>query len=112
MCLCIVWLDCLFKIIPQQRYAAQEQLKKATQNIKSVPDVVIKTQLQTAAKQEKEQSRIETDKQQGKPVKYGTSIVQVSGYVLWMFGHVTIDAWSCDYRCLVMFMTIDAWSCT
>ena len=61
-----------------QRYAAQEQFKKATQSPKSMPDVVIQNKLKTAARQEQEQSRQETEKQWGEPVKYGTTIVQVT----------------------------------
>ena len=34
-------LDCVFKILPMQRYSAQEQLNKATTNPKSMPEVVI-----------------------------------------------------------------------
>ena len=64
-----------------QRYAAQEQFKKATQGVKSMPEVVILRKLQTAAEQEKEQSCIETDKQYGQPVKYGTTMIQVSEYI-------------------------------
>ena len=33
--------DCIFKILPMQRYSAQEQFKKATQTTRSMPDVVI-----------------------------------------------------------------------
>ena len=60
-----------------QRYAAQEQHRKATQSVKSVPDVVILSKLQAAAEQEREQSKVETEKQCGMAVKYGTTIVQV-----------------------------------
>lgn len=60
-----------------QRYGAQEQFKKATQSTKSMPDIVILRKLQTAAEQEKGQSRIESEKQWGQSVKYGTTMIQV-----------------------------------
>ena len=63
-----------------QRYAAQEQHRKATQSAKTVPDIVILHKLQAAAEQEREQSKVETEKQWGVPVRYGTTIVQVSDY--------------------------------
>lgn len=76
MSLIILLLDCLFKVYPMQRYGAQEQFKKATQSTKSMPDVVIRKKLQTASEQERQQSRIETEKQWGQPVKYGTTMIQ------------------------------------
>ena len=36
-----LFLDCIFKILPMQRYSAQEQFKKATQSTKTMPDIVI-----------------------------------------------------------------------
>lgn len=65
-----------------QRYSAREQFQKATQTTKSMPDVVILRKLQIAAEQEKKQSEIETEKQWGSRVQYGTTMVQVSVTVL------------------------------
>lgn len=67
-----------------QRYGAQEQFKKATQSAKSMPDVVILQKLQTAADQEREQSRIESEKQWGQPVKYGTTMIQVIPFCMYL----------------------------
>ena len=40
-------VDCIFKILPMQRYAAQEQFKRATQSsTKTMPEVAILKKLQ------------------------------------------------------------------
>lgn len=69
--------DCIFKILPMQRYSAQEQFQKATQTTKSMPDVVILQKLQTAAEQEKKTSQLETEKMWGTRVEYGNTMVQL-----------------------------------
>lgn len=74
------FLDCLFKIVPENRYSAQRQyrrqLKKNTTGITFDENILKK--LEHAAELEKEQNKAETHKliNQGTPVKYG-SIVQL-----------------------------------
>ncbi|XP_064398624.1 inositol 1,4,5-trisphosphate receptor type 2-like isoform X2 [Halichondria panicea] len=71
--------DCIFKILPMQRYSAQEQYRKATSSTstKSMPEIVIQQKLKLAADQEKNTSKTETEKLWGTPVQYGTTMIQL-----------------------------------
>ncbi|GMS96579.1 hypothetical protein PENTCL1PPCAC_18754 [Pristionchus entomophagus] len=69
--------DCLFKVCPVNRYAAQKQFwteQKRFQNGESSFDIDMLKKLQIAAEKEKEQNELEFRKSLGTAIQYGTTI--------------------------------------